>query len=199
MSTKTEAKIANLKSEEGNTNSSSSSSKVKKRNYCFTLNNYEAKDIENLTKNFADAKYIFQEETGESGTRHLQGYVEFKNDRSFDAIKKLIPRAHIEPAKKKRQPLPTVRNLLPAQGGFTLTSDSGDLKIHLSKNFETGKKGYWKYFPKTRTHGRYTGQLTKKEESERPPFVSTSVLNIQNPAYMLEEKQPMSNMGFPHL
>lgn len=32
-----------------------------------------------------------------SGTKHLQGYIHFKNARSFEAVKKLLPRAHVEP------------------------------------------------------------------------------------------------------
>lgn len=45
--------------------------------HCFTWNNYENRDIETLISFFevhAD-KYAFQEETGASGTRHLQGVV----------------------------------------------------------------------------------------------------------------------------
>lgn len=36
-------------------------------------------------------------------TPHLQGYVEFKNARTFNQVKKLLPRAHIEKAKGNRQ------------------------------------------------------------------------------------------------
>lgn len=47
--------------------------------WCFTLNNYESKDIDEITSNGSIKKYIFQEETGEKGTKHLQGYIEFKS------------------------------------------------------------------------------------------------------------------------
>lgn len=75
----------------GNTNSLPSS---RNRSYCFTLNNYSDEDIKSIQN--IDCKYCFQEETGAQGTKHLQGVLYFKNARSFAAVKKMIPRAHIE-------------------------------------------------------------------------------------------------------
>lgn len=46
--------------------------------WCFTLNNYTEEDILTLCSSDSSEKYIFQEETGENGTPHLQGYMEFK-------------------------------------------------------------------------------------------------------------------------
>lgn len=71
----------------------------KSRNWCFTLNNYSDDEVAHLTQCFSDSKFLFQEEEGENGTPHLQGVVSFKNARSFASMKKLIPRAHIEPCK----------------------------------------------------------------------------------------------------
>lgn len=71
----------------------------KSRNWCFTLNNYDQKDIDTLTQ--SSCKYIFQEEKGAEGTPHLQGLLCFDNAVSFNSIKKIIPRAHIEPCKNK--------------------------------------------------------------------------------------------------
>lgn len=71
----------------------------KARNYCFTLNNYTPEEVKTLCE--GDYKYVFQEETGESGTPHLQGILMFKNAVSFKSIKKLIPRGHIEKCKNK--------------------------------------------------------------------------------------------------
>lgn len=39
---------------------------------------------------------LYGREQGESGTPHLQGFIKFDNARSFQSVKKLIPRAHIE-------------------------------------------------------------------------------------------------------
>lgn len=71
----------------------------KSRGWCFTLNNYTKEDIKNLMSHKAD--YVFQEETGEKGTPHLQGFIYFANAISFKSIKDKIPKAHIEPAKNK--------------------------------------------------------------------------------------------------
>ncbi len=47
------------------------------KNWCFTLNNYKEDDINNIIKGGPDYKYIFQEEIGEKGTIHLQGFIKF--------------------------------------------------------------------------------------------------------------------------
>lgn len=47
--------------------------------WCFTVNNYTPKDIEIYSSISSSLRYVFQEEIGESGTPHLQGYVEFKD------------------------------------------------------------------------------------------------------------------------
>lgn len=41
------------------------------------MNNYGEEDIEKISSNSSIKSYIFQEEVGENGTPHLQGYVEF--------------------------------------------------------------------------------------------------------------------------
>lgn len=49
------------------------------KHWCFTLNNYNLEHINILIQLFGSngSKYIFQEETGANGTKHLQGYVAF--------------------------------------------------------------------------------------------------------------------------
>lgn len=85
---------------------------IKLRNFCFTLNNYEQKDIKHLKaicdpvdgKNDPVDKYhlkymIFQCEVGEQGTPHLQGYIELNMPMSLAWIKNNImenDKTHIE-------------------------------------------------------------------------------------------------------
>lgn len=65
------------------------------RNFCFTLNNYSPDDIAAVES--LPFKYlIYGKEVGESGTPHLQGYCELAAKKTLSAIKKIIPRAHIE-------------------------------------------------------------------------------------------------------
>lgn len=47
------------------------------RHWCFTFNNYTSDDINKILNIFGskNISYIFQEESGENGTRHLQGYI----------------------------------------------------------------------------------------------------------------------------
>lgn len=68
----------------------------KSRNYCFTINNYTEKDLE-IINSCEEIKYvIYGKEIGESGTQHLQGYVEFKNPVELKNLKKINKRAHWE-------------------------------------------------------------------------------------------------------
>jgi len=65
----------------------------KSRDWCFTLNNPDEK------WEFPDcgAKYyIFQREIGASGTKHIQGFIQFENPRALGPLKTKFPRAHFE-------------------------------------------------------------------------------------------------------
>lgn len=76
--------------------------KIKRaRNWIWTWNNYEEDDKINM-KNWCEEEcedYVFQEETGENGTKHLQGFWCFKNARHFESLKKKWGKMHIEKAK----------------------------------------------------------------------------------------------------
>lgn len=70
---------------------------VRARAWCFTINN-PTDDDKKHTAELAEAAsyYVEGKEVGESGTPHLQGYVEFKKQKSLSAMKKALPRAHLE-------------------------------------------------------------------------------------------------------
>lgn len=65
--------------------------------WCMTINNYDQSVIDTL-KTFP--KYIFQEETGKNGTKHLQCLVSKRM--RFSTLKRMFPRAHIEKCKNVR-------------------------------------------------------------------------------------------------
>lgn len=70
---------------------------LRARRWCFTLNNYTEEECDTISK--VKCEYlIYGFETGENETPHLQGYIVFKNPKSFNALKKIIPRAHLEKA-----------------------------------------------------------------------------------------------------
>nr|WAE42321.1 MAG: replication associated protein [Cressdnaviricota sp.] len=81
-------------------NTDNLSSRTRSRRWCYTLNNYTVEEFDTLTHTFSKEKYsILGKEIGESGTPHLQGYVEFKNARTLNSLKKINSRIHWEKAK----------------------------------------------------------------------------------------------------
>lgn len=65
------------------------------RSWCFTVNNYTEQDRDQL-RALSCQYLVFGYERGEEGTPHLQGYVHFKSAKTMSAVKKLLPRAHLE-------------------------------------------------------------------------------------------------------
>ncbi len=66
------------------------------RNVCFTLNNPE----DMLMFDHEEMQYlVYQEEIGENGTYHFQGYCEFKKQKSLPQAKAILggPTVHLEP------------------------------------------------------------------------------------------------------
>jgi len=80
----------------------SSTRRNRSRRWCFTLNNYTEVDLSQCLTRFHEAQYAIGKEVGESGTPHLQGYLEFKFQKDFKWLQEQIPGAHIEKAKGKR-------------------------------------------------------------------------------------------------
>lgn len=69
----------------------------KSRGWVFTWNDYTNEDIEYLKTTLSTHQYLFGEEIAPStGMKHLQGVVRFQNARSFDSVKKLLKKSHIE-------------------------------------------------------------------------------------------------------
>jgi len=66
----------------------------------FTVNNPTEDDEVTLLNNLGDTNLlnyvIFGHEEGEGGTYHWQGYAQFTKQLSLSAVKKILPRAHIE-------------------------------------------------------------------------------------------------------
>lgn len=73
------------------------------KRWCFTLNNYTEQDLEKIKANITieTAEFaIVGKEKGESGTPHLQGFVNLKTKKRLSQIKEMISaRAHFEPSK----------------------------------------------------------------------------------------------------
>lgn len=65
------------------------------KGWCYTLNNWTEEEYDvfyRLECNY----HVIGEETGENGTDHLQGYIEFKTKKRMTQLKKINQRAHWE-------------------------------------------------------------------------------------------------------
>lgn len=118
----------------GNTKPSSN----RGRRWCMTINNYDEKNYTRTLEYFAVKKcqYIVAKEVGESGTPHLQIYVEYKNPIAFNTLKKIFPRAHISKSRGTRE-----HNLkyCTKEGNYETNFEwdykpNGDLKLCLLKH-----------------------------------------------------------------
>jgi hypothetical protein len=73
------------------------------KRWCFTLNNYTDEDLEWISKFIIPDNCVFAvvgQEIGESGTPHLQGFVNLKVKKRLSQLKELLgSRAHLEQAK----------------------------------------------------------------------------------------------------
>lgn len=66
-----------------------------------TWNNYDESDL-NFLKEFCSENtetYYINQEVGEEGTPHLQFCFKFKNARTFNSLKKIFPKCHLEKSK----------------------------------------------------------------------------------------------------
>jgi hypothetical protein len=78
----------------------------KSKYWCFTLNNFTPSEVLTLRRAGRNSELVhylvFGREVGDSGTRHLQGYIEFRIRKSLPFLKRTISqRAHWETRKGK--------------------------------------------------------------------------------------------------
>lgn len=70
--------------------------------WCFTINNpteEDANSIIHLSESSFRNYMVVGRETGEHGTRHLQGFVVFTRSMRLSRVALLLPRAHLEPTR----------------------------------------------------------------------------------------------------
>ena len=91
------------------------------KHWVFTLNNYTKDNINTICEERSTKRYSFQEEIGESGTPHLQGYLEFITKRRPLSVFKDLG-AHWEKCKNVK-----------ASIAYTQKADTRAGKLYLKK------------------------------------------------------------------
>ena len=79
---------------------------------------------------------ICQLEMGEEGTQHLQGYVEMKSPVRLAAMKKILPRAHLEKSMGKREQAISYCLKLESSMGMIWHLSDGSLTISIGEDAE---------------------------------------------------------------
>ena len=74
----------------------------KSRNWCFTWNNF-SEEAHSRLRNMKFTYMVYQEESGASGTPHLQGYVEFSSPVRLGTLKSLSNNVHWEARRGNRE------------------------------------------------------------------------------------------------
>jgi len=75
----------------------------KSEDWCFTLNNYKPAEVKKLEEYKCEYMVFGYETAPTTGTKHLQGFMQFKNNKLFTTIKKNFSRIWL--AKRKGSPL----------------------------------------------------------------------------------------------
>jgi hypothetical protein len=73
------------------------------RRYCWTENNPEVFPYDQTSFPSWVRYAVYQLEQGETGTPHVQGYMELNKPQRMAALKKWLPRAHFEPARTDKE------------------------------------------------------------------------------------------------
>lgn len=86
----------------GNTGSPANKRQNQYTYWCFTLNNYELEQMERLEQLLKHECrwFVFQEETGEQGTPHLQGTICLERKQRRAQLQAIDTKIHWEPTKK---------------------------------------------------------------------------------------------------
>ena len=117
------------------------------KNWCFTINNPTDDDMLPLQDNPKIKYIIVGKETGTEGTEHAQGFLILHSNMRLTAIKKLLPRAHLEMAKGSAQ---QAADYCKKDGDFT---EQGELPL-TRKQIGEAESERWKRIRTLATEGK---------------------------------------------
>jgi len=129
------------------------------RTWCFTINNYNDSDIDNLLS-MTFRYLVFGFEEGQKKTPHIQGYVYFYDAKTVSSVNKKIPRAHLEQSKGSYE---QNYNYCTKEGDYYEIGDPPDQgKLNMEKIINIINNPYENFQLYNQYHRTYE-QLKKKE------------------------------------
>ncbi|AKV62252.1 putative replication initiation protein [Petrochirus diogenes giant hermit crab associated circular virus] len=145
--------------------------RVRYRRYCITINNEsDNKRILGLFLEDGIKKGVIGVETAPTtGTKHLQGYIEYPTQRDWSSIKKVCPNAHIEAAKGT------------SRQNYEYCTKEGNFVVH--GHFETGKRKRRDY-----SLSEYVKQVLQDELPNDSTFIR-NYEKIQTHAKLVSSRQ----------
>lgn len=113
----------------------SRSSKMSKgtRSWCYTLNNYSEEEASAL-RSMKCVYHVMGFEIGKEGTPHIQGFIHLKDAKTLTAMKKAIPRAHLE---ERRGTFAEASDYSKKEGNY---EEYGELPMDQKQKGECNKK-----------------------------------------------------------
>lgn len=78
------------------------------KSWSYTVNNYNDKEIEQLSTLEGVSRHVCSKEVGENGTPHLQGCVVFRKTYRLAALAKILPKAHWEETVNQGDPMHSI-------------------------------------------------------------------------------------------
>lgn len=131
------------------------------RGYCFTLNNWTLEEKAKLLS--VESKYLVIGQEGQDATPHLQGYVYFKNPKTFSAAKKILgDRCHVE---KQRGSVQQAADYCKKEGYY---EETGARPLSQKEKGDLGKRVYEEAFALAKQ-----GRIEEIEEPLRTRFYGT--------------------------
>lgn len=166
---------------------------LKSRKWCLTLNNYTENELEQWNSYFEKKKnclkYLIGKEIGkENNTPHLQMWARFKNPITFNSLKKISNRVHLEECKGS-----DIKNIeYCSKEGNVYGSKNIEIKENNNENLDV----WLKHLERHRNRGTTCGLLWILETLDLMERHDIDTEDRENYEYYTDIRDEMLNCGY---